>query len=192
MERSIESLDPKRTAQEKDIDTNILKQNSVFFAFHVQKDINASISSSKFPKETEGIPVYKKKSKLSKENYRSISILPKICKVYERCLNEQISKYFEAKFSKFQWDVWRGYSSQHCLLAMIEKLKTAVDNGNVFAALLTDLSKVLECIPHDLIIANLAAYGFDVNALKLIHNYLSNREQRVKVNSAYTIWKDIF
>ena len=75
---------------------------------------------------------------------------------------------------------------------MIEKLKTAVDNGNVFAALLTDLSKVLESIPHDLIIANLAAYGFDVNALKLIHNYLSNREQRVKVNSAYTIWKDIF
>ena len=102
MERSIESLDPKRTAQEKDIDTNILKQNSGFFAFHVQKDINASISSSKFPKETEGIPVYKKKSKLSKENYRSISILPKICKVYERCLYEQISKYFEAKFSKFQ------------------------------------------------------------------------------------------
>ena len=75
---------------------------------------------------------------------------------------------------------------------MIEKLKTAVDNGDVFAALLTDLPKVLDCIPHDLIIANLAAYGFDVNAPNFIHNYLSNREQRVKVNSAYTIWKDIF
>ena len=102
VERSIESLDPKKIAQEKDIDTNIIKQNSDFFAFHVQKDINASISSTKFPKEAEGLPVYKKKSKLSKENYRSISILPNISKVYERCLYEQISKYFEAKFSKFQ------------------------------------------------------------------------------------------
>ena len=101
MERSIESLDPKRTAQEKDIDTNILKQNSVFFAFHVQKDINASISSSKFPKETEGIPVYKKKSKLSKENYRSISILPKICKVYERCLMNKYQNILKLNFPNF-------------------------------------------------------------------------------------------
>ena len=44
---------------------------------------------------------------------------------------------------------------------MIEKWKTAVDNGGVFAALLTDLSKAFDCILHDLIIAKLAAYGFD-------------------------------
>ena len=41
-------------------------------------------------------------------------------------------------------------------------------------------------------IAKLAAYGFDTNALKLIHNYLSNRKQRVKVNGSCSIWKDIF
>ena len=75
---------------------------------------------------------------------------------------------------------------------MIEKWKTAVDNGGVFAAFLTDLSKAFDCIPHKLIIAKLAAYSFDTNALKLIHNYLSNRKQRVKVNGAYSIWKDIF
>ena len=38
----------------------------------------------------------------------------------------------------------------------------------------------------------LAAYGFDTNALKLMRNYLSNRKQRVKINSAYSIWKNIF
>ena len=62
----------------------------------------------------------------------------------------------------------------------------------VFAALLTDLSKAFDCIPHDLIIAKIAAYGFDTNALKLIHSYLSNRNQTVKINSVYSIWKDIF
>ena len=41
-------------------------------------------------------------------------------------------------------------------------------------------------------VSKLAAYGFDTNGLKLIHNYLSKRKQRVKINSAYSIWKDIF
>ena len=67
-----------------------------------------------------------------------------------------------------------------------------VDNGGVFGALLTDLSKAFDCIPHDLIIAKLEAYGFHIDALKLIHNYLSNRKQRVKVNDTYSSWKDIF
>ena len=75
---------------------------------------------------------------------------------------------------------------------MIEKWKTAIDNGSAFVALLTDLSKAFDCIPHDPIIAKLAAYGFDTNALKLIHNNLYNRKQRVKVNSAYSIWKVMF
>ena len=111
--------------------------------------------------------------------------------MYERCLYDQISKYFETRFSKSQCGFRKGYSAQHCLLAMTEKWKTAVDNGGVFAVLLTDLSKAVDCIPHDLIIAKLAAYGFDTNALRLIHNYLSNRKQRVKINSVYSIWKDI-
>ena len=64
--------------------------------------------------------------------------------------------------------------------------------GVFFGALLTDLSKAFDFIPHDLIIAKLEEYGFHTDALKLIHDYLSNRKQRVKVNDAYSSWKDIF
>ena len=85
---------------------------------------------------------------------------------------------------------------QHCLVAMTEIWKTAVDKGGVSAALLTDLSKVVGCIAHDLIIAKQAAHGFDTNSVikvnKLIHNYLSNRKQGIQVSTAYRIWKDIF
>ena len=111
--------------------------------------------------------------------------------MYERCLYDQILKYFETRFYNFQCGFREGYSAQHCLQAIIEKWKTAVDNGCIFPALLTDLSKAFDCIPHDLIIAKLAAYGFGTNALRLIHNHLSNRKQRVKINSVYSIWKDI-
>ena len=75
---------------------------------------------------------------------------------------------------------------------MIEKWKKLVDNGDVFGALLTDLSKAFDCIPHDLIIVKLESYGFHIDALKLIQNYLSNRKQRVKINDTYSSWKDIF
>ena len=80
---------------------------------------------------------------------------------------------------------------QHCLLAMIEKWRKAVDNGNVFGALLTDLSTAFGCLPHDLIIAKLNSYGFKLTALNLIHNYLTKRKQRTKTNHSYSSWKDI-
>ena len=70
--------------------------------------------------------------------------------------------------------------------------KKTVDDGDVFEALLTGLSKAFDCIPHDIVIAKLEAYGFHIDALKLIHDYLLNRKQRVKVNYAYSSWKDIF
>ena len=44
---------------------------------------------------------------------------------------------------------------------------------------------------HDLLIAKLNAYGFDYNSIKLIHSYLSNRLQRVRVNSSYSSWSEI-
>ena len=73
----------------------------------------------------------------------------------------------------------------------MEKWKNAVDKGKIFGALLTDLSKALACLNHELLIAKLNAYAFTLPALKLIHNYLSNRKQRGRVNDSYSFWKDI-
>ena len=71
------------------------------------------------------------------------------------------------------------------------KIKKIVDYGGIFGALLTDLSKAFDCIPHDLFIAKLEAYGFQTDALNLVYDYLSNRKQRVKINETFSCWKDI-
>ena len=63
-------------------------------------------------------------------------------------------------------------------------------NGND-RPLLTDLSKAFDCHDHELLIAKLNAYGFSLPALKLVHDYLSNRKQRTKVNRTYSSWLDI-
>ena len=80
---------------------------------------------------------------------------------------------------------------QHCLISLIEKWKKSVDNSGTFGALLTDLSEAFDCPPHELLIAKLDAYGFNKTSLKLIHSYLSNRKQRVKINDRYSSWSEI-
>ena len=74
---------------------------------------------------------------------------------------------------------------------MIEKMKISRDNKQFCTSILTDLSKALDCIPFDLFIAKLNAYGFDQVALKLIHSYLCDRSQRVKVGSSFSKELDI-
>ena len=71
------------------------------------------------------------------------------------------------------------YSTQHVCLRLIEEWKTNLDYKFVESAVLMDLSKAFDCIPHDLSIVKLAAYGFEEETLLYIYSYLENRKQRV-------------
>ena len=120
-----------------------------------------------------------------------MSILPVMSKIYERLMYDQMYKYFDQIFSKFQCGFRKGFSTQNCLLYMIENWKESLDQGGHYGALLTDLSKAFDCIMHDLLIAKLQAYGFDNDSLNFICNYLVDREQRVKINSSFSTWSKI-
>ena len=70
--------------------------------------------------------------------------------------------------------------------ALLEKWKRSIDRGTIFDALPTDLSKAFDCLNHDFLIANLNSYGFSLPALRLIHEYLLNRNQRTRINNSYS------
>ena len=74
---------------------------------------------------------------------------------------------------------------------MLAKWKKAVKTTRVFGVFLTDLSKVVNCLSHDLVIARFHAYGFSLPALNLIQNYLANKKQRTKINDSYSYRSDI-
>ena len=122
---------------------------------------------------------FKKGSKNLKHNYRTISILKNISKVYEKVMFKQIGDFMENYFSKFQCGFRKGYSTQQCLIASIEKWKSATDKGKSLA-LLTVLSKAFDCLPHELLSAKLHDYGFNLAVLRLVPSYLFKRKQRTK------------
>ena len=143
-------------------------------------------------KKADVAPIHKKKSKFDINNYRPVSILRVLSKIFERCMFDQIYSYFNQILSKHHCGFRQGHSTQHrLLLLMVEKLKKSLDNSGVGGMLLTDLSKAFDCLRHDLLIAKLAAYGFDQPSLCFIFSYLSGRTQRTKVNKAYNSYTDI-
>ena len=135
--------------------------------------------------------VFKKGFKGGKENYRPVSILPIISKIFEKIISKQIANFMDPLLLKYQCGFRRGFSAQNCLLAMLEKWKSSVDKGKAFGILPTDLSKAFDCLSHELIIVKLNAYGFSLSALKLMQSYLSERKQRTKINQAYKTCEEI-
>ena len=155
------------------------------------KCFNEALKTSVFPDEltwADIIPVHKKGSTTDKTNYRPISLLPTVSKVFEKLVFKQLTKFFETKLSKFLCGFRKKYSTQHALMNLIKEWQSALDNSLKVGTVLMDLSKAYDCLPHDLLIAKLAAYGLDMRSLHFLHSYLSDRKQRVRVGSSLSEW----
>ena len=141
--KEISNLKSGKAVRSNDIPTKIIKDFKDLFATFIYNNYNKCLLDGTFPedlKTAEVVPVYKKKKRTDKNNYRPVSILSNISKIYERSFYNQMYDYFDSIFSKYQCGFRKGHSPQHCLLYMTEKIKQARNNNNAFAAILTDLS----------------------------------------------------
>lgn len=136
--------------------------------------------------------VYKKDSRSDKGNYRSVSILPNLSKVFERCVYRQMSNFFDEILSKYQCNFWSEHGSQHCLIALLEKWHISVDQGLDLGVLLTDLSKAFDCLPHSLLLAELSACGFDMKAPRFINNYLKDCKKKLRYQILIALRRKFF
>ena len=139
--------------------------------------VNKSFARGEFPdclKEANVSPIFKKDDPLDKENYRTVSILPLLSKVYEKLLYNRLSHYVENVFNVILCGFRKAHSAQHALFKLLQSWQKELDEKGMVATVLMDLSKAYECIPHDLLIAKLSAYGTDSVGLLLISDYLSH------------------
>ena len=135
-------------------------------------------------------PVHKKDETTNKENYRPVSVLPLISKIFERIIYDQLSEYLEKYLNSILCGFRKAHSTQHALFKLLQAWQEELDKGFV-GTILMDLSKAYDCLPHDLLVAKLEAYGVGKVALNLISNYLSHRRQRTKIGSSYSNWYEI-
>ena len=190
----LNSLDKRKPTTHNNIPTRVLVENKDIFSPFITVMYNNSTHCSKFPnslKLADVTPAHKKHERTKMDNYRPISILPPISKIFEKNMFEQISSYIDKYLSPCLFGFRKGYSTQHCLTVMISKWKEAIDNGSIAGALLTDLSKAFDCLNHELLIAKLEAYGFDQSSLNYLYSYLSDRKQRTKINNSLSKWSNI-
>ena len=133
----------------------------------------------------------KKSDMLRKENYRPVSILAMLSKVFEKVHCKQMTSYFNDIFWKFLSGFRKKSGCQSTLLRMVEEWKSAIEAGELVGTVAIDLSKAFNSLPHSLLIAKLAAYGFHLSACKLIASYLHNRKQCVKIQGKRGAGSDV-
>ena len=174
--------------------THILKLTSDISFSAVTKLANEMVEQCTFPDElklADVSPVFKSGNTIVKTNYRPISVLLSLSKVFERILLKQFLPFIEKRLSAILCAFKKGHSTQHALFRVSEMVRHSIDKGGITAMVLTDLSKAYDCLPHDLLIAKLDGYGVGIDSLKLIYSYLTDRKQRVKVGTSFSTWKSL-
>ena len=137
------------------------------------------------------IDAHKQDERTDEENCRPVSVLPLLSKVFKillyhltllyNQLSESLEKYLSTLLCAFR----KAHFTQHALLKLLQAWQEELDKFGFASAILMDLSKAYECLPHDFLVAQFEAHGIDTTGLNLIHNYLSNRKQLTKINSSY-------
>ena len=139
-------------------------------------------------------PLYKGKgSATSFDNYRGISCLPPIGKVFEKLVAKQVMNYFEVNnlFTTSQHGFRSNHSCETAILSMIDKWKNNINDKLLNMVLFIDFKKAFDLINPKLLFLKLFQYGFDNNSLGLFKDYFQNRLQHCKVSSALSDKVDI-
>ena len=139
-------------------------------------------------KEAKVTPLHRGGSKSELNNYRPISVLPVLSKIFERHLHNSLFEflsssnllyYLQSGFRKF-------FSTETALVNMFEKMLWNLDRDYVNGLILADFQKDFDLVDHGIMVQKLQIYGLDETSLKLLWSYLSDRKQRTVIDNVYS------
>jgi hypothetical protein len=192
----IKNLKPKYSSGYDNISTILLKLSGNALIKPLTAIINQSLHNGVFPQKlkiAKVIPIFKKEDPHLLNNYRPISLLPAISKVFEKVVHKQLQSYFSENnlFYHHQYGFREGFSTELALNEFVDRINQILDNNKIPFALYIDLSKAFDTLDHSILIHKLRHYGITNTELNWFSSYLTDRSQYVEVNGIASDMKKI-
>ena len=171
------------------ISSRLICECSDIIAPHISIMFNCALTASIFPvdwKTAKVTPVFKQGERTDMNNYRPISLISVIAKVFERLLYNQLSSYLTEYniLSKYQSGFRSFHSTVTALLEATDNWTFNIDRSYINAVVFLDLKKPFDTVDHVILLSKLNSYGIKGNAHRLLSSYLENRMQQCSVNGS--------
>ena len=150
--------------------------------------LNNCMRSGIFPDElkiAKVIPLYKSGDKSDITNYRPISLLPVLSKIFEKLIHFRLTKFFDDNnviYNK-QFGFRKKHSTIHALNIAVTQVINSLNKNNVVLGIFLDFSKASDTVKHNILLKKLEHYGIRNKTLDLLSNYLNNTKQYVCVDN---------
>ena len=160
------------------IPSRFVRDSATVIACHLTHVINLSIIQGVVPddlKSARVVPLFKKNDKTEVGNYRPVSILSIISKVFERVVYDQVESYLDQKklLYKFQSGFRSRFSTDTCLIHLTDFIKFQMDKGHYVGMVLLDLQKPFDTVDHNILLMKLEAIGLNEDVIKWFRSYLT-------------------
>ena len=196
VEDYIKNLNIRKAVGPFSLPNRILKEFSKLFSNPISKIFNMSLEFGVFPQKmkiTKIVPFFKKEDNLDCNNYRPISLLPNISKIFEKLIHNRLSKFLEENkclFSK-QFGFRNKHSTTHALINLTETIRKALDDDECACGVFLDFQKAFDSVNHKILLKKLEHYGVRGHARKWFTSYLAGRKQYTTVSNIDSQLKDI-
>ena len=178
------SIDSTKAVGIDNISGLFLKDGASCISQPLSQIFNLSIKLSKFPslcKATKIKPLFKKCSKTEPKNYRPISLLPLISKIFEKVVHDQTQKFLidNNLLYKYQSGFRPNHSTNSCLTYLTNKILTGFDTGMVTGMILIDLQKAFDTIDYEILLQKLSCLNFSERTINWFQSYLYQRSFKI-------------
>ena len=162
----------------------------------LEKILNLALKTGVYPdnlKIAKVIPIFKKGDPASVNNYRPISILSTINKIFEKILYARLMKYIDnfQLLYKYQFGFRKNHSTEHALIEITDQIRLSMDNNQITCGIFVDLSKAFDTVNHHILLDKLENIGIRGKALELFKSYLSDRNQYVNIDTCKSQTKSV-
>ena len=186
----VDSLKIKKSGADK-VPSFLIKRVCSLLAPVLSAIFNNCVKKSVFPdvfKTARVIPIHKKNSKFMPSNYRPVSTLPFISKIFERSMLKRLTRFFNKHdlLYKNQFGFLKNKSTTDAVLNFVHSCLGSFEEKTYMISAFLDISRAFDTISHKILLGKLERYGIRGFVLRWIESYLSGRKQYVNVNGSHS------